>query len=92
MYTTPVSCAGHRAAGKEELSCCAFSFHKLKEPDRGSPEPQRVRGKMTQQARLTRPVVVAAAALESRGPMSAGLWSQCAQKGWGLYIYRSAGA
>jgi len=28
---------------------------KLEEPDRGSPEPQRVREKVTQQARVARP-------------------------------------
>src|SRR5207237_4901328 len=42
------------------------------------PEPQRVRGKVTQQTRVTRPGVVAAAALESRGPVAADLWSQWA--------------
>src|SRR5205823_888848 len=45
-------------------------FYKLKETDRGSPEAQRVGSNVAQQVRVTQPVSVAAAALESRGPLA----------------------
>ena len=63
-------------------------FYKLKETDRGSPEPQRVGSNVTQQVRVTQPVSVAAAALESRGPLAPACGHNAPGK-VGIYIWGS---
>ena len=63
-------------------------FYKLKETDRGSPEPQRVGSNVTQQVRVTQPVSVAAAALESRGPLAPACGHNAPGK---VGVYRHAG-